>query len=76
MVQYSNFDTIVFQTVLSVDVLCGEEIVTQYLIGQWKERRDTEGDTALGMNNLKEHYRPTDVPLYPSLEGGLTNVQL
>ena len=30
---YCNFDTIVLQTVLSVDVLCGEEIVTQCLIG-------------------------------------------
>ena len=49
MVQYSNFDTIVFQTVLSVDVLFGEEIVTQYLIGKWKKRRETEGDTTLGI---------------------------
>ena len=28
------------------------------------------------MNNLKEHYRPTYLSIYHSLEGGLTNVQL
>ena len=48
---YYNFDTIVLQTVLSEDVLSREEIVTQCLIGQWKERRETEGDTALGFED-------------------------
>ena len=55
---YCNFDTIVLQTVLSVDVLSREEIVTKCLIGEWKERRETEGilHWGLKMNNLKEHY--------------------
>ena len=37
---YSNFDTIVLQTVLPVDVLCGEEIL--------EEEGEMEGDTTLG----------------------------
>ena len=57
-----------------MDVLCGEEIVTQYLVGQWKERRETEGDTALWGEDEqpKTLLQPTYLALNPFLKGGLT----
>ena len=59
-------------------MLCGEEIVTQCLIGQWKERRETEGDTALRVEDEqpKTLLQPTYLALDPFLKGGLTSTYL
>lgn len=55
---YSNFDTIVFQTVLHVDVLCGEEICPQCLIS------GRRGGRRKGMLHQRGEYeQPKRTPL-------------
>ena len=60
----TNFNTIVLQTVLSVDELCGEE---RFVFNSISYRKKEEEEGGGGVGTLS-----TYLSINPSLEGGLT----